>query len=184
MGTLRRQQRLCLRPPDRRAGPQRRDARDDRARPAQTPRAGGRSAQRDRGARRWTGAVGDPVRRTVRRRAGPDRGDARSDRVRPARHRPLQPAVVPRSGTPNLFRTFDQAIEACASQIGPPRAFYTTADTVADIEAIRQAGAMKSSFSTARRMARRWPRSTPAVPEPRRSAGARLGRARPMAPTR
>jgi pimeloyl-ACP methyl ester carboxylesterase len=40
----------------------------------------------------------------------------------------------------NLFSTFGQAIAACASQLGPARAFYTTADTVADIEAIRQAG--------------------------------------------
>jgi pimeloyl-ACP methyl ester carboxylesterase len=41
---------------------------------------------------------------------------------------------------PDLFHTFGQAIEACASQLGPARAFYTTAATVADIEAIRQAG--------------------------------------------
>jgi pimeloyl-ACP methyl ester carboxylesterase len=32
------------------------------------------------------------------------------------------------------------AIGICAGQIGPTRGFYTTADTVADIEAIRQAG--------------------------------------------
>ncbi len=31
-------------------------------------------------------------------------------------------------------------IEACGDELGPRRAFYTTADTVADIEAIRQAG--------------------------------------------
>lgn len=31
-------------------------------------------------------------------------------------------------------------IRSCARQLGPDRAFYTTADTVADIEAIRQAG--------------------------------------------
>jgi pimeloyl-ACP methyl ester carboxylesterase len=31
------------------------------------------------------------------------------------------------------------SIRSCASQLGPTRAFYTTADTVADIEAIRQA---------------------------------------------
>ncbi|HEY0517212.1 MAG TPA: alpha/beta hydrolase [Solirubrobacteraceae bacterium] len=32
------------------------------------------------------------------------------------------------------------AVGSCAAQLGPPRAFYTSADTVADIEAIRQAG--------------------------------------------
>lgn len=32
------------------------------------------------------------------------------------------------------------AVSVCASQIGPTRGFYETADTVADIEAIRQAG--------------------------------------------
>ncbi len=37
-------------------------------------------------------------------------------------------------------RTLEQAISQCAAAIGPKRAFFTTADTVADIEAIRQAG--------------------------------------------
>ena len=32
------------------------------------------------------------------------------------------------------------ALSRCAAQIGPSRAFYTSADTVADIEAIRRAG--------------------------------------------
>jgi pimeloyl-ACP methyl ester carboxylesterase len=41
---------------------------------------------------------------------------------------------------PDLYRSFSQAIEACGSQLGAARPFYTTADTVADIEAIRQAG--------------------------------------------
>jgi pimeloyl-ACP methyl ester carboxylesterase len=41
---------------------------------------------------------------------------------------------------PGMFRTFGHLIEACGSQLGPARAFYTTPDTVADIEAIRQAG--------------------------------------------
>lgn len=41
---------------------------------------------------------------------------------------------------PGQYRSFGAVIEACASQLGPTRAFYTTADTVADIEAIRQAG--------------------------------------------
>ena len=31
-------------------------------------------------------------------------------------------------------------MERCAEQLGPDRAFYTTADSVADIEAIREAG--------------------------------------------
>jgi pimeloyl-ACP methyl ester carboxylesterase len=33
-----------------------------------------------------------------------------------------------------------RAVASCASQLGPSRSFYTTADSVADIEAIRQAG--------------------------------------------
>ncbi len=41
---------------------------------------------------------------------------------------------------PNLFHSFNQELETCASQLGPTRSFYKTADTVADIEAIRQAG--------------------------------------------
>lgn len=41
---------------------------------------------------------------------------------------------------PRLFRSIGPLIEACASQLGSARSFYTTADTVADIEAIRQAG--------------------------------------------
>jgi pimeloyl-ACP methyl ester carboxylesterase len=41
---------------------------------------------------------------------------------------------------PNLYRGFGSLIHACGSQLGPNRVFYTTADTVADIEAIRLAG--------------------------------------------
>jgi pimeloyl-ACP methyl ester carboxylesterase len=41
---------------------------------------------------------------------------------------------------PGLYHSFGALIEACGDQLGPDRAFYTTADTVADIEAIRQAG--------------------------------------------
>jgi pimeloyl-ACP methyl ester carboxylesterase len=41
---------------------------------------------------------------------------------------------------PNLYRSFGALIQACGSQLGPSRVFYTTADTVADIEAIRVAG--------------------------------------------
>ncbi len=41
---------------------------------------------------------------------------------------------------PRLSHTLGQLIESCASQIGSVRSLYTTADTVADIEAIRQAG--------------------------------------------
>ncbi len=40
----------------------------------------------------------------------------------------------------SLYRTFGSLIAACASQLGAARAFYTTEDTVADIEAIRVAG--------------------------------------------
>jgi pimeloyl-ACP methyl ester carboxylesterase len=42
--------------------------------------------------------------------------------------------------TPGAYHTAGQLLAACAEQIGPERAFYTTADTVADIEAIRAAG--------------------------------------------
>jgi pimeloyl-ACP methyl ester carboxylesterase len=45
--------------------------------------------------------------------------------------------ALERSGT---FHAIGRLIEACASQLGTARAFYTSADTVADIEAIRQAG--------------------------------------------
>lgn len=41
---------------------------------------------------------------------------------------------------PRLYHSIGPLIEACADQLGSNRAFYTTADTVADIEAIRQAG--------------------------------------------
>ncbi|HSZ04888.1 MAG TPA: alpha/beta fold hydrolase [Solirubrobacteraceae bacterium] len=41
---------------------------------------------------------------------------------------------------PDLYHSYGALIEACGDQLGPDRAFYTTADTVADIEAIRQAG--------------------------------------------
>jgi pimeloyl-ACP methyl ester carboxylesterase len=41
---------------------------------------------------------------------------------------------------PGFFHSFGQLIAACAGQIGSERGFYTTPDSVADIEAIRQAG--------------------------------------------
>jgi pimeloyl-ACP methyl ester carboxylesterase len=41
---------------------------------------------------------------------------------------------------PSLYSSFGKLIEACGDQLGPARSFYTTADTVADIEAIRQSG--------------------------------------------
>jgi pimeloyl-ACP methyl ester carboxylesterase len=41
---------------------------------------------------------------------------------------------------PGLYHSFGALIEACGDQLGPDRVFYTTADTVADIEAIREAG--------------------------------------------
>ncbi len=66
--------------------------------------------------------------------------DTRPDRLRPARHRPLPATVLPRARTPRRVPLDGALIEACASQLGPARADYTTADTVADIEAIRVAG--------------------------------------------
>jgi pimeloyl-ACP methyl ester carboxylesterase len=41
---------------------------------------------------------------------------------------------------PRLYHSFGPLIDACANELGSDRSFYTTADTVADIEAIRQAG--------------------------------------------
>jgi pimeloyl-ACP methyl ester carboxylesterase len=41
---------------------------------------------------------------------------------------------------PGLFHSIGAAVGACAAQLGPARAFFTTDDTVADIEAIRRAG--------------------------------------------
>ena len=70
------------------------------------------------------------------------------------------------------------AIAECAAQLGPTRSFYTTADTVADIEALRVAGGYEklvlygTSYGT--KVAEDYAQ---AYPEPRRSAGARLGRA-------
>jgi pimeloyl-ACP methyl ester carboxylesterase len=40
---------------------------------------------------------------------------------------------------PDLFHSFATMLATCASQLGPNRSYYRTADTVADIEAIRQA---------------------------------------------
>lgn len=41
---------------------------------------------------------------------------------------------------PDLYHSFGALVEACGNQLGSTRSLYTTADTVADIEAIRQAG--------------------------------------------
>jgi len=41
---------------------------------------------------------------------------------------------------PDLYPSFDALIEACSGQLGAARSFYATADTVADLEAIRAAG--------------------------------------------
>jgi pimeloyl-ACP methyl ester carboxylesterase len=41
---------------------------------------------------------------------------------------------------PALFRAIGAAVAACAAQLGRGRSFYTSAESVADIEAIRQAG--------------------------------------------
>jgi pimeloyl-ACP methyl ester carboxylesterase len=41
---------------------------------------------------------------------------------------------------PNRFRAIGPLVETCAAQLGPTRSLYTSADTVADIEALRQAG--------------------------------------------
>ncbi len=40
---------------------------------------------------------------------------------------------------PGIYRTGHQLLNACAEQIGPERAFYTSLDSVADIEALRSA---------------------------------------------
>ena len=41
---------------------------------------------------------------------------------------------------PGSYRSAGALLTACAEQIGPERAFYTTPDSVADIEALRRAG--------------------------------------------
>ena len=41
---------------------------------------------------------------------------------------------------PDLFRSIGPAVAACGAQLGPTRTLYSTPQTVADIEAIRQAG--------------------------------------------
>jgi hypothetical protein len=54
-----------------------------------------------------------------------------------------------------------QLFEQCALEIGPARGAFTTQESVEDIEALRQAAAMKSSSCTAPPTAPRSPRSTP-----------------------
>jgi pimeloyl-ACP methyl ester carboxylesterase len=44
------------------------------------------------------------------------------------------------SERPDLFTSFGSFVEACGGQLGAGRSFYASEDTVADIEAIRQAG--------------------------------------------
>jgi pimeloyl-ACP methyl ester carboxylesterase len=51
-----------------------------------------------------------------------------------------QPLACHAFERPDLYHTFGALIEACGDELGPTRTFYTTADTVADIEAIREAG--------------------------------------------
>lgn len=41
---------------------------------------------------------------------------------------------------PDLFSSLGAVVAACAGQLGPTRAFYTSADSAADLEALRQAG--------------------------------------------
>ena len=137
---VRRQQRLRVRAPDGGAGPQRGDAGHDHAGDAPPSRAGRRSARSGDRPRGRPRPGGDPVRRTVRAPARPDRGHARPDRVRPARHRPVAPAVLPSLRTRARAARPAAQLAECAAQIGPTRSDYTTAQTVADIEAIRQAG--------------------------------------------
>ena len=73
----------------------------------------------------------------------------------------------------------------CAAQLGSTRAFYTTADSVADIEAIRQAGGYEKLVLYGTSYGTKVAEEYAAGPSrPRRSAGARLGRHRPPAPTR
>ena len=74
--------------------------------------------------------------------ARPDRRHARPDRLRPARHRAVAPTLLPRaSNRRSTTARRGRAIDECARAARTRRAaFYTTADTVADIEAIRQAG--------------------------------------------
>jgi pimeloyl-ACP methyl ester carboxylesterase len=50
---------------------------------------------------------------------------------------PLSCHAFERSGR---FRSLALAVESCAAQLGPTRSLYATAETVADIEAIRRAG--------------------------------------------
>ena len=51
-----------------------------------------------------------------------------------------QPLACHAFERPDLYRSIGALVEACGDQLGATRGFYTTADTVADIEAIRLAG--------------------------------------------
>ena len=70
------------------------------------------------------------------------------------------------------------AVAICAGQIGETRGLYTTADTVADIEAIRQAGGYEKLVLVRDLVRDEGGRALrPELSEPRGGARARLGRA-------
>ncbi|RAG82713.1 esterase [Streptacidiphilus pinicola] len=49
------------------------------------------------------------------------------------------PALQQQMGSSDLTAPTDQAVTDCAASLGPDRRFYSTADTVADLDALRQA---------------------------------------------
>ena len=129
------------------------------------------------GARRRPGPGGDPVRVEARPEHGARRSPPAtcSSSTSAARARRAQLRCLRRSSTPR---------RSAPRAIGPSRAFYRTADSVDDIEAIRQSPrATASSCSTASRTAPRSPRPTPPSTRPtsRRSSSTRS--CRPRGPT-
>ena len=112
----------------------------DHARDAPPPAPRRRSAQRDHRARRRPGTARAAVRRTFAELLGPiaaTRDLIVFDQRGIGLSAPLSCHAFER---PDLYHSFGAALEACGDQLGSTRALYTTADTVADIEAIRVAG--------------------------------------------
>ena len=133
-------QRIRLRPPDGRARSERSDSGNDHARDPPPPRSGGRREERRDRARRGARAGRLPFAEQSLSLLGPivsTRDLIVFDTRGTGFSHPLSCRSLESS---NANNPPGEAISKCAQQIGPTRRFYTTADSVADIEAIRVAG--------------------------------------------
>ena len=129
-----------------------------------------------------SGGPGQPsvaVRRLVPRVAGARARAPAARPARPARHRRVGRAALP--GAAGARRRWTSStrriVEACASALGPARQFYSTTDSVADIDALRQAiGAPKLAAHGRQLRHLRRGAVRAAVPGEHRRADPRLGR--------